>query len=475
MITICVMSDLHGRADRLNTYAKEMAQLKPDILIDNGDFWQGSLSSFYYDFVANKPNPMFELANEIGVDALIYGNHEFNETVEKIEERQAQCDFPWISCNIGDFAKPYIIKEVQGKRVGIIGATTARTPIWDEQQFTKDIRFERAAPAVKRHVEHLRHVEQVDYVIVCYHGGFSESLEGMWPFQADAIENEANDILAIDGIDVLVTGHQHLEVCTRIGEMFVIQPGANGECFGKIVLGEQCTAELVRLEQKTSYTAEVATWLQEKIGETIDDFRYQGLLASRLQNHPFVDFIHEAQLSMAKTDLSIVDLLYYGEGGFFGPITNQDVLKVLSRPNVLQTVWLSGFEVRQFLEQVAATFELNEMSEIDFSYNVLKDENPPYLYFFIGGLDYTMAVNRPVGKRVIQCDFKGEPINDEQLYSVCLNSYLATGADFEMFKEKQKTTISKDIIPLLLLRYIKEHSPIQHTAVSHFKVINLVE
>lgn len=475
MITICAMSDLHGRADRFQAYAKEMKQLRPDLILDNGDFWQGSLSSFYYDFVAGELNPMFELANEIGVDALIFGNHEFNEPIESMKRRQAQCQFPWISCNLGDFAQPYIIKKVKGKRVGVIGATTQMTPKWDEQDFTKGIVFEAAAPAVERYVKHLREVEQVDYVIVCYHGGFSESIGDMWSFTASAVENEANAILSIEGIDVLITGHQHLQLCTKVGETVVVQPGANGECYAKITLDETTSAELVPLQSEIFYEEKVEAWLQTKIGEAVDDFHFNGLLASRMANHPFVDLIHEAQFSYAKTDISIVDLLYYEEGGFKGDITNCDLLKVLSRPNVLQKVWLTGREIKLFLEQVAATFEVNESGNIDFSYNVLSEGNAPYLYFYVGGIDYTIVVDRPVGERVVACTFKGVPIENELLYSVCLNSYLATGADFPVFRNKEKITISEEMIPLLVLRYIQEHSPFIHRSVSYFEVMKSSE
>lgn len=471
MIMIYATSDLHGRQDRLQVYKQEIKRLKPDVIIDNGDFWQGSLSSFYYDFVAKKPNPMFDVANEIGLDTLILGNHEFNEPISNVYARQQQCHFPWISCNVGDFTKPYIIKEVKGKRIGVMGATTQLTPLWDEQQFTKDLRFEPAAPIVRQYVQHLRKVEQVDYVIVSYHGGFSESIGEMWPFTANPIENEANALLEIDGIDVLITGHQHLEVCTKVGDTVVVQPGANGDCFAKLTLGDDVQAELVPLYSETSFELEVSAWLQKKIGYAVDDFRFSGLLASRMANHPFVDLVHQVQLHYAQTDFSIVDLLYYEEGGFLGDITNADVLKVLSRPNVLQKVWLTGMEVKQFLEQVAATFELNQAGEIDFSYQVKPESNPPYLYFYVGGLDYTIAVNRPVGNRVVEMRVNGAPLLEDELYSVCLNSYLATGADFPLFQGKPKTTISEEIIPLLVLDYIRLHSPLRHCRLSHFQVL----
>ena len=65
-ITICVTSDLHGRMDRLQQLAPMIKQQQPDLLIDNGDFLQGSLLSYYVEHVNPQPHPMLKLANELG-------------------------------------------------------------------------------------------------------------------------------------------------------------------------------------------------------------------------------------------------------------------------------------------------------------------------------------------------------------------------------------------------------------------------
>lgn len=51
------------------------------------------------------------------------------------------------------------------------------------------------------------------------------------------------------------------------------------------------------------------------------------MLASRLENHAFVDFMHDIQLAAADAQLSVVELSYHEYGGFTGAITHFDVLK----------------------------------------------------------------------------------------------------------------------------------------------------
>ena len=70
-LSICVTSDLHGRLDRFEEIAQHIKHIKPDILIDNGDFLQGSLTTYYYDLVKPGPHPMIASANNLGYDAYI--------------------------------------------------------------------------------------------------------------------------------------------------------------------------------------------------------------------------------------------------------------------------------------------------------------------------------------------------------------------------------------------------------------------
>ena len=164
-ISICVTSDLHGRLNRFKQITQEMKQLNPDLIIDNGDFLQGSLTTYYYDWVQPRPHPMLAIANDIGYDAVIFGNHEFNYPVECIEAMRNGCDFPWIAGNIGDFAQPYIIKQVKGLKVAIVGVVTHFTPLWDEQQHTKSLTFTNAFWSASYWVQYVKEIEQADVVI----------------------------------------------------------------------------------------------------------------------------------------------------------------------------------------------------------------------------------------------------------------------------------------------------------------------
>src|SRR6185503_9156661 len=81
-----------------------------------------------------------EHANDVLIDsgdAMAVGNHEYNFGLKVLEKARNEAKFPWLSANTYDTKtqkphyKPYIIKELAGVRIGILGLTTPGIPNWD--------------------------------------------------------------------------------------------------------------------------------------------------------------------------------------------------------------------------------------------------------------------------------------------------------------------------------------------------------
>src|SRR5690606_34386670 len=103
--------------------------------LDNGDMIQGSPLSYYHaKFAQEAPSPIIETANLLQYDAAVLGNHEFNYGQTYLKRMIEQARFPWLSANICDitgdpaFGPPYIIKEIEGVRIAILGLTTHHIP-----------------------------------------------------------------------------------------------------------------------------------------------------------------------------------------------------------------------------------------------------------------------------------------------------------------------------------------------------------
>ncbi len=80
---------------KLASIIQKKRQEKPVLLIENGDFIQGSpLAFFHHKFAPSQPNPMITAANRLQYDAAVFGNHEFNYGLSTLKEVMDTIPFP---------------------------------------------------------------------------------------------------------------------------------------------------------------------------------------------------------------------------------------------------------------------------------------------------------------------------------------------------------------------------------------------
>lgn len=467
--TIIATSDMHGHAERFSQLATQISAEKPDLLLDIGDLLQGSHLSYYYEEINRQPHPLLNMVTALQYDAAIFGNHEFNYSLEEIAKMRAASQFPWLACNVGNFAQPYLIKEINELRIAVIGAVTHFVPRWDEWYSTMEIPFTDAFTAVRDTVKHVHLHEHPDFVIVCYHGGFECNPENGLPFCSDDGENQGYKMLKeISGIDVLLTGHQHLEIATTIDGVTIAQPGANAQCYAKINVtsengGFTHNAQLVHVDDqlpKKSFP-DFTAWSNTAIATMLNDYTYKHFLIPRLQSHPLTALIHDMQITVTDAQISVIELPYSSQGGFKGTVTNYDILNNFPRKNYLKVIRLTGAEIKEALELCAAVFALNDSGDIDFSSAVYYPEPQPYIYDIWGGIDYELVISKPVGQRVRRLYYLGQPIQMTDRFDVAISSYRATGAHgFTMMNKPAVREIRTDI-PKLMMDSIKTNPAIQ--------------
>ena len=87
-------------------------------------------------------------------------------------------------------------------------------------------------------------------------------------------------------------------------------------------------------------------------------------------------------------------------------------------------------------------------------------------------IDYTIDLRKPIGSRVSNITFKGDPLDDKKNYSIVMNNYRAAGGgDYLFFKEcKTLKDIQLDVIELLI-NYIYDKKDIN---IKDFKNINII-
>ncbi|WP_445683626.1 bifunctional metallophosphatase/5'-nucleotidase [Sporosarcina sp. FSL K6-3457] len=514
-IQILATSDIHGYVmptrfahhtnealglAKVSTIIKEKRLQAPTILIDNGDFIQGSPMTYYQQkYEKKEQNAMIEAANALEYDALIFGNHEFNYGKEALQEAIQQSQFPWLAANIQNehgkvFTKPYIIKEIEGIRLAILGMTTHFVPIWEEAKHIEGIHFQDAFEATRQWTAYIHEHEKVDVLIVAYHGGFERDLATGELVEADTGENQGYQICKeIEGIDIFISGHQHREIATKLFDKSVVQPGTKGICLASIeltvevddkdniiavthepfliYLGEETPVDAAIAQLNTPIYQRTEKWLDEAIGTVKGDIRLKNAFDARVHGHAYVEFINKIQMAVSGASISATSLFHDEEGGLPNEVTMRDIVTNYIYPNTLKVLRLSGNDILQALEQCASYFTI-ENGRLAVSPSFKYPKAQPYNYDMWAGIEYTFNISMPVGGRVTTLTRKGERLDLDAEFDVVMNSYRATGAgNFDMFKNCPTIKDIQTDMTEIIADYFQQHPVIEATCNHNWKVI----
>lgn len=488
---------------KLASLIKKERSKNPTILIDNGDTIQGNALTYYDAKISNtsSKSPIADVFNYINYDACIIGNHEFNYGLEYLYRYMTNLKCPTLSCNIikktdGYFASyPYILKNIKdGPKIAIIGATTHYIPNWEKTSTIESLTFLDAFQSVKQTVDLIKKDENVDCIIVAYHGGIEKDLTTGEPLEQQTGENQGYKMLQeIEGIDILITGHQHRTLYEdNILGKAVTQSGCNGTTLAKIdikfnlvnekwviknkktqllkcdnISPDKEVLDLIRpLEKKTQI------WLDKTIGQigNDDDLLIKDHFKARLEKHKIVTFLNKIQLNVSNADISLVSL---GNNikGISKNITMRDIISTYVYPNTLNVLELSGKIIKEAIEKSSEYFRLVDgVVKVSDSYLYPKPQH--YNYDMYDGITYTIDLKEPIGNRVKNIIYKGEPLNMNYKYQVVMNNYRASGGgNYNMFKnQKILKEINIDMVEIIV-NYIREN---KYIIVPDIKNINIV-
>jgi len=195
------------------------------LLLSSGDNWTGPSISTWFE-----GEPVVEVMNAMGYDVSVIGNHEFDFGRDVLNQRIAEADFPFLSANIyysgttdlADFVTPYIIKEVDGVDVGIVGLSTIKTPQTTHPKNITDLSFGDYEEALRREVPKMR-AEGADLIIVEAHVCSEELI----PLATDVSDL---DIALMEG------GHCHETYTGQVGDTLILEGHWAWRAYGKTEL-----------------------------------------------------------------------------------------------------------------------------------------------------------------------------------------------------------------------------------------------
>ena len=433
-LTIIHMNDTHGRdeeeiiitkgdnpqtnhkygAARRATYIKEVKATNDNVLILHaGDTITGSVYSTVF-----KGRDEVDIMNMIGVDAATIGNHFVDYGLENFTEIMKERKFPTLSINIKNksdgslYATPYIITNVNGLNVAIIGLTT--TDAVYNPEYVKDLIFDEEIKTLKDFVKKTPLHKTNDITILLSHIGYEADKK-----VAEAIPNT---------FDIIIGGHSHTELkeADIVKGTPIVQTGYYGMNLGHIDLSvsngivdkSNLIYKLIPMDENIAQDSDMLKFIAEMKGTVDKEFNI------RIATLPFeLEHAGIRSNSMAlgnfASDLVIdsypnIDMVLMNSGGLRTPLPKGDITlgKIQNEffpfDNEVIIVSLSGGDVIEMLKisgkkrGAGAFLQLSRGMEV--KYNA---ENGDLIY----------------------AKLNGEDINPSEDYNIALSSFVFLGGD----------------------------------------------
>ena len=439
-----------GGFAHLATLVKQLKAGRPGaLLLDGGDTWQGSATALW-----TKGQDMVEAALELGVD-IMTGHWEFtlgDKRVKEIVEKDFAGKIDFIAQNVQttDFGDqvfpPYVMREMNGVSVAIIGQAFPYTPIANPRYFTPEWSFGIKEAEMQKVVNEVRS-KGAAVVVLLSHNGMDVDLK-----------------LAsrVTGIDAILGGHTHdgvpkpVSVKNRNGTTLVTNAGSNGKFLG-----------VLDFDVKNNKIVDFKYRLMPVFANLLPADKSMDALITRVRAP------YEAKLA---EQLAVTEGLLYRRGTFNGTV-DQLILDGLMEAKGAEIAFSPGFRWGTTLlpGQVVTMEHLMGQTAITYPYstvNVLAGEtikiiledvadnlfNPDPYYqqggdmVRVGGLSYTCDPNGKMGGRISAMMLKGKPIDAGRKYKVAGWAPVTEGATGEPIWEVMATYLrdKKTIQPKIL-------------------------
>ncbi len=209
-----------GGVARRATLIRQLRKKNPDtLLLDAGRFFAGGVTDEYTqntELDRQRTEVNLKAMELMRYDAVAVSDDELNFGKEFLSGMAEKVKLPFLSANIAAF-KPYLIKELAGIKIGIIGVTSSLAA-----QKSGDLKASDPKVSVAEAVGELK--KQAVAVIILL-----SNLE----------EKESRELIKeVSGIDILILGRSHTrgDYFDRAGPTLIMKPGWQGRRLGVAVL-----------------------------------------------------------------------------------------------------------------------------------------------------------------------------------------------------------------------------------------------
>ncbi|MDO9148203.1 thiosulfohydrolase SoxB [Hydrogenophaga sp.] len=405
-----------GGFAHMATLVKQLKASRPNaLLLDGGDTWQGSATSLW-----TNGQDMVDACKLLGVNMMTsHWEHTFGaKRVQEIVEKDLKGNMEFLAQNIKttDFEdmvfKPYALREMNGVQVAVIGQAFPYTPIANPRYMVPDWTFGIQDEHMQKMVDEARG-KGAQVVVVLSHNGMDVDIK-----MASRVR----------GIDAILGGHTHdgmpapFVVKNAGGQTLVTNAGSNSKFLGVLDFDVR--------------------------GGKVQGFQYKllpifsNLLPADAAMQAHIDKVRAPYKDKLEEKLAVTEDLLYRRGNFNGSwdqvicdalMQNKGADMAFSPGVRWGTSLLPGDTItyERMMDQMALTYpattlntftgaQIKEIME-DVADNIFNPD--PYYQqggdmVRVGGMQYTMTPNAPMGQRVNNMTLKGKLIEADKTYKV---------------------------------------------------------
>lgn len=521
-------NDTHAHLDemaKMATVVEDIRSQMPNlVLLHAGDAFLGTLY-----FTVHKDVAVAEVLNAMDFSAMALGNHEFDEGPATLSQFADAVNFPLLSANcnvtgeplLSGKIQPYLILEVNGERVGIVGLTTPDTS-WSSSPgpnvvFTDPIKAAAAAVTTltaqgitkivvlshlgwDRDLELARSVAGIDVIV----GGHSHTLPESYPTVVERpLINintaSAEELEALPGIGPVIAQRivdyrtergpfQTIEEITGVSGIgparfaqikdlisvedadaptLVVQAGENAQYLGRLSVTFNDAGRVISSEGELIPTKDFPPHPQ--VEERLAAFRESiEALKAEMVGKALVDLDGErAHVRTRETNLGnlIADAMLWKAQAAGAQIAIQNGGGI--RASIPAGSITLG-QVREVLpfENYLMVLEVTGKQVIAALENgVSMAEQAAGRFPQVGGLRFTWDPGKPAGQRIVSVEVRTpegyEPIDPAATYRVVTNNFLAGGGDgYTSFLEAAEVINLGFVDYEVLVEYLRAHSPV---------------
>ncbi|MFB4213161.1 5'-nucleotidase C-terminal domain-containing protein [Shouchella sp. JSM 1781072] len=414
-------NDIHASFEeygKVSAYVNQQREALDHVLfLDAGDFASGNP---VVDL--NFGKPMIDVFNLAGLDGFVIGNHEFDYGQTHLQENIEDSSFPWLGANMDsgdtsvDNPDPYVVIDVDGVDVGILGITQAppATAPANVVGMTFDQDYAATALAYQDELE-----EQADVIVALTHIGHDQ---------------DRRLAEAVDYFDVIIGGHSHttLSQPAVVNGTPIVQTGANLANLGELTLVydeetdevNRVTGGLTAVSSLTDVDEDVQAVIDGYVEEMEDvlgkvvgysdtgltrDGRYNG-------DAPLGNFWTDAMRDFAEADVALTNNGGLRDSISPGDITLNDLYTVEPFANEIMVIEMTGAAIEDVIE---FSYTRGDRSQIDLQ---------------TSGLHYEITTGTTGNYLGVDLTIDGEPVQEEETYAVAVADYIGTGGSGYQFE-----------------------------------------